>query len=58
MKHQFDNYSNEELLNHFDICCSELTKAVNFFPKSEKKWAKEHKAVREELIRRLNKNER
>lgn len=56
MKNRFNNYSHEELVDHFDVCCSELTKAVNFSPKSEKKWAKEREAVREELLRRLNEN--
>lgn len=58
MKHQFDNYSNEELLDHFDICCSEWTKAVNYSPKTEKKWAKAHAEAKAELLRRLNKDER
>ena len=57
MKHQFDNYSNEDLLDHFDICCSEWTKAVNYSPKTEKKWAKAHAEAKAELLRRLNKDE-
>lgn len=55
---RFNNYSNIELVDYFDVCCSELTKAVNFAPKYERKWSKEHAAVREELIKRLNKDER